>query len=110
MYHSDKIKLVATVVRSDDEGYPAETETKTTEVFSNAISATRAEFYAALEVGVKADMMFKLSLPAWFKSKLTYNGKTIQPSMVIYLGEEYDITRTFSKDRYSIELVCVRRG
>ena len=94
MYFSDRITLRTVTHSTDTDGYPTESN-EDTEVWANAKSATRAEFYAANASGIEVSQMFEVHTEDW--------GKQTQ---VIYNSKTYDIIRSFQKGLGTVELTC----
>ncbi len=107
MNFSDEVKLITTVkCQKTSNGFPSE-ERYTTTVFANQKSVGRAEFYSAMQVGIKQSIAFDV-WRADFEEAAHFgqNGKKHLPSRVEYNGTEYNIVRTYTKDGETLELNC----
>ena len=104
MLYRDVARLIAEVKAG--EAY-----TKETEVFVDAKSVVRSEFYSSLQSGTVLSMAF-LVRAADFElatEKLT-TGKKIKPTKILYDGSIYLIRRAYSKDGETLELNCSGPG
>lgn len=79
---------------TDADGYPI-TKTQKTKVFVNQKSAGTAEFYAALQSGIRMSAIFEVFA-------MDYNGQ----ETVEYNGKTYKVRRTYSKGEDRLELHC----
>lgn len=109
MYWSNKLELVVMETEQDPAGYPREVERRAVTVYGDVMSANRAEFYAALSAGIQADCMFIIPLPSWEKGAYRASKARLHPNVVRYDGHEFNIVRTYTTDRYEIQLTCTRR-
>lgn len=91
---SDIANLISITTAYNENGVPIPTETRT-EVFVNVKSATRSEFYSALQAGMTISKVFTMML-------CDYDGQKI----IEYDNKKYNITRTYSKDNELLELNC----
>jgi SPP1 family predicted phage head-tail adaptor len=94
MYFSDKIILRTETPGQDADGYPQITVTDT-EVWADAKSVNRAEFYAASAAGVAVEIVFAVHAE-------DYSGQR----KVLYGGREYDVVRAYQKGLGTVELTC----
>lgn len=104
---SEEAVLIVVTSGQDDEGFPTE---KTTEypVFVREKSATRAEFYAALNTGITINAVFEMRLEDFNTTAYTTeNNKRAYATKIRYDGATYDIVRTYKDDKSMIQLICV---
>lgn len=90
----DVAKLIAVVKTQDPDGYPVEAEAKT-DTYVNVKSATRAEFYTALQAGLTISKVFEMRACDYADQK-----------RIEYDGRVYNIIRTYTKDGEVLELNC----
>lgn len=94
MLWRDTIDLTAITTSTDDVGDPIEVEVKTT-VFCNKKSIRQSEFYQALAIGLKPELMFEVRVMDYAEQEWLY-----------FNSKKYQIIRTFTKNDETIELVC----
>lgn len=94
MYYEDTISLVAESTTQDADGYEQTTETRT-EIYANVKSATRSEFYSALQSGITAAAVFEVF-------KHDYDGQRL----IDYDGQRYKVERAYSTSLDKMELTC----
>lgn len=100
----DIANLIYTTKALDSDGFPSATETKT-EVYVNKKSVKRAEFYAAMNAGVKPSITFELRAEDWELTRHTENGKVLYADKIEFDSCNYDIIRTYEAGSM-VELVC----
>ncbi len=86
------ITLVKEVHTKNDFGVDSTTSTTRT-VYCSSKSVNRADFYAAGQIGLALDHVF-ITNPA------NYDGERI----LVYLGERYEITRTYQASADVLEI------
>ena len=107
MNFSDEIQLIAVVkCPKNQNGFRSE-ERRATTVFANRKSVGRAEFYAAMQVGINQSIAFDVWCADFEEAAyIDRNGKRHFPSRVEDNGVEYNIVRTYTKDGETLELNC----
>lgn len=90
----DEVTLLKVEI-GDEDGYPTDPiETRRT-VYANKKSATRTEFYAANQSGLRADVVLEIHAYEYEGERyLEHNGK------------RYEIIRTYSPSFELVELTC----
>ena len=91
---NDIVSLITTVRTEDPDGYFSETETAG-QVFCNAKSVSRAEYYDAY----KAGLVLAIAVEMW-------NDEYAGQKELEYNGKRYKVERTYVSDRQIIELNC----
>lgn len=86
------IALIREVHSKNDFGVPLTTEFSR-EVFCELKSVSRADFYSAGQAGLALDHVF-------VTDPINYNGERI----VEYLGDRYEVTRTYEASIDSLEI------
>ena len=94
MHFSDRITLRAVVNSIDTKGFNVETHTDTV-VWADKITASQNEFYSAGANGITVSAVFMVNAEE-------YTGQT----EILFDTVEYNIERTFQKDKGNIGLVC----
>jgi SPP1 family predicted phage head-tail adaptor len=94
MFFSDKITLRTETVTLDDYGDPVKTYTSV-EVWANAKSVKRSEFYAADSNGRELSITFEVHAE-------DYDGQ----KNILYNGKEYDVVRDYQIGLGIVELNC----
>ena len=94
MLWNDVIDLISMTEGKDAFGGLTKSPTKK-RVFADRQSVGRNEFYAAMQTGLRPEVVFVImSVDYANESRLEYAGKN------------YDIIRTYSKDGERTELIC----
>ena len=98
MYHSDRIRLIATAVTQDADGYPVTQETAR-EVWADRKSAKRDEFYKALAASVAVTAVFCV------------HGEDYRGEMLLEQGDapntkRYKVLRAYQAGLGCVELNC----
>ena len=101
----DIANLITTTIGEDADGYPSNTEVKQ-EVFVNKKSVKRSEYYAAMQSGMKPEIVFELRIEDFELTKQIIDDKAVYADTVEYDGAKYGIIRTYSPSDSMIELVC----
>jgi SPP1 family predicted phage head-tail adaptor len=96
MRWGDIITLISMTYSVNDLGDTIETKTSK-QVYANKTSVKRSEFYQAMAIGLKPEVVFEMRLIDYSEEK-----------KLIYESEEYNVIRTYSKDGEIVELVCNR--
>lgn len=92
--YRDVVELISITATEDADGYITEMETRT-EVFADAQSVKREEFYKGLQAGVELNTTFIIRACDFDSQKhLEFDGK------------RYTIVRTYTKDGEMLELNC----
>ncbi len=94
MLWRDIAKLISVSETVDDMGDIVQVKTET-EVFVNKKSIRQSEYYQALSVGLKPEIMFEVRTIDYS------NEETIE-----FDGKDYNITRVFTKNEEVSELIC----
>ncbi len=94
MFYTDEITLIADKTTIDSAGYPVTAE-KCRDVFANAKSVTRAEYYEAMRSGISASIVFVVSSHDYRDERI-----------VEYEGRRYKVERTYFTDADHVELTC----
>lgn len=97
--------LIFTTKVPDDDGFDTESSTKI-EVFVNKKSVTRAEFYTAMQSGIKPENVFEMRIEDWELSRHIDGEKVLYADKVEYDGGTYNIIRSYEKGESIIELTC----
>lgn len=97
MMWRDVIGLIAVTTSQSATGSVTTTDGLPREVFANKKSVKYTEFYSALAVGVKPDIIFEIR-------EAEYNN---EPKLK-YGDIVYHVVRTYSKDGEKLELTCSR--
>ena len=106
MFSEEAVLLVVTNGQ-DEDGFPSEVETEYP-VFVREKSATRAEFYAALNTGITISIVFEMRIEDFNGTMyMSANNKKAYATRIRYDGATYDIVRTYRTDKSMIELICV---
>lgn len=77
-----------------------------TDVFVDVSRVYSAEFYKAMEIGVKVTRVFSLRVEDWEALRVVVNQKEVYPQKVKYNSCTYTIVRTDEKDESMILLIC----
>jgi len=94
MLWRDVVDLTEITTTIDAVGDSVEVETKVT-VYCNKKSIRQSEFYQAMAIGLKPELMFEIRI-------MDYTGQ----EWLYYDSKKYQIIRTFTKNDEIIELVC----
>ncbi len=94
MLWNDVAKLISTTETVDDIGDTILTATER-EVFVNKKSIRQSEYYQALSVGLKPEIMFEVKSIDYADEKV-----------IEYNSKPYNITRAYSKNGEVTELIC----
>ena len=94
MLWCDVAKLISITKTVDDIGDTVETEVKK-QVFVNKKSIRQSEYYQALSVGLKPEIMFEVKSIDYADEKV-----------IEYNSKPYNITRAYSKNGEVTELIC----
>ena len=94
MHFSDRITLRAVANSIDTKGFNVETHTDTV-VWADKITASQNEFYSAGANGITVSAVFMVHPEE-------YAGQT----EILFETVEYNVERTFQKDKGNIGLVC----
>lgn len=95
--HFDEPIQLRTVTETITNGYPTQIVTSRS-VWAERKTAKRAEFYSALAVNVRADVVFVVNIIDYENEQEIECG-----------GEIYDVIRTYQNTLDHIELTCQRR-
>lgn len=90
--------LIAEEEGTDDYGFPANIETRRTDLFVNKKDVRSSEFYQAAAQGIRLETMFEIR-------SMDYAGE----ELLEYEDTRYSIERTYDRGEI-IELVCQSRG
>lgn len=102
---NDVANLIYTTSKYDGDGFKSEITEVKAEVFADKKSVKRTEFYAAMQAGVKPEIVFDLRLEDWELTKHDVDGKAKYAEKVEYDSNVYDIIRTYETGQI-IELIC----
>lgn len=94
MLWCDVAKLISITKTVDDIGDTVETEVKK-QVFVNKKSIRQSEYYQALSVGLKPELMLEVRT-------IDYSDEKV----IEYNNKNYNITRVFTKNGEVTELIC----
>lgn len=94
---SDVIKLVSIGEGTDEDGFPADVEVVSKDIFANKLPVKSSEFYQASQAGYLIAATFKLR-------SIDYEGE----ESLIFEEDLYRIVRTYDKGEF-IELSCEKR-
>lgn len=94
MFFSDKITLRLVTYMEDAEGYRRKAYVDT-EVWADAKSVTRSEFYSANASGKDASISFEVHNEDWSDQQ-----------EVIYNNKEYEVIRAYRKGLGNVVLTC----
>ncbi|GBF73214.1 phage head-tail adaptor [Paenibacillus sp. 598K] len=97
MMWRDVVGLVAVVKERGPYNSLRDVDAPARDVYANKKSARQSEFYQALAVGMKPEIMFEILAEEYRE----------EPKL-IYEGTTYYIIRNFSKSGEKLELVCSR--
>ena len=92
----DEITLRHVITTTNERGFKEDTAVEKT-IFADAKSVKRSEYYAAQAAGMEADIVFNVL-------RDEYSGQ----SEIEYLGERYEVTRTYEPRRGYTELTCAK--
>lgn len=96
MLWSEIIELISITHNVNTLGDIVEIKTKK-QVYANETSVKRSEFYQAMQNGLRPEVIFEVkSIDYTDEKKIEWDSK------------EYNVIRTYSKDREVVELVCNR--
>lgn len=102
----DTAKLIYLKEVEDTDGFNVLQEDQTYEVFVNKKSVKRAEFYAAMQAGMKPSIVFEIKSIEFESTKHLVEDKAVYAQKVEFDGYKYDIIRTYSEKEEITELVC----
>lgn len=94
MFWKDTINLITMTATTNDSGDSIPSESSKT-VFANKKSVRQSEFYQAMAIGLKPELMFETR-------KSDYSGQ----EWLDFESTRYQIIRTYSKNDEIVELVC----
>lgn len=108
--YSDVINLIVVTQGKNENGFPAETETKF-EVYADKKSVSRSEFYQSMQVGTTATAVFDTRICDFEESTvIDENGIKHEATRVEHDSKKYNIIRTYSKDGEMLEITCSDLG
>lgn len=94
---SDVIKLVSIGEGKDKDGFPADVEVVSEDVFANKLPVRSSEFYQASQAGYLIAATFEIR-------SIEYQGE----ESLIFEEDPYRIVRTYDKGEF-VELSCEKR-
>lgn len=101
----EEAKLLVIANQKDEDGFPEE-KVKRYQAFVNEKSATRSEYYAAMQSGINIKLVLEMRLEDWEQTVHLVGRKKEYATQLEYDGAIYDILRTYRKDKAKIEIIC----
>lgn len=98
-------KLIWMALEKDPDGFAVEKEC-TAEIYVIEKSVARAEYYESMRAGIKVQRVFEVRQEDYELSLHMVNGRKSYATRIQYDGEDYDIIRTYSKDKSHLEIIC----
>ena len=101
----EEADLLVVTNEKDEDGFPAE-EVKRYQAYVSEKSATRSEYYAAMQSGIQIKRVLEMRLEDWEQTAHLVGNRKEYATQLKYDGAIYDILRTYRKDKARIEVVC----
>ena len=101
----EEAKLLVVTNMKDDDGFAVES-TEEYPVYVTEKSATRSEYYAALQSGIQIKLVLEMRLEDWEQTAHISGGKKEYATQLEYDGAVYDILRTYRENKAKIEIIC----
>lgn len=104
MFDEEATLLVITNGK-DEYGFPVESREEIP-VYVKTVSATRDEFYKALQNGITIKTVFNMRTEDWLESERLNGSVKEYATQIEYDGAVYEVVRTYQKSKATIEVVC----
>ena len=99
-------KLLVVKNAKDKDGFAEESITEEYPVYVTEKSATRSEYYAALQAGIQIKLVLEMRLEDWEQTAHLSGNRKEYATQLEYDGAVYDILRTYRTDKAKIEIIC----
>lgn len=97
--------LIIVKNEKDADGFPVEKAEKYPKYVTRK-SATRSEFYQALQSGIQVKLVVEMRVEDWEETAYMVGKRKEYPTQLEYDGAVYDIVRTYQADKATIEIIC----
>lgn len=102
---NEEAELVVITNGKDEDGFPVKNR-ELISVFAREKSIARTEFYEAHRSNVNVKIALEMRIEDWEMSRHIVDGKPEYASKIIYDGCEYDVVRTYQRNKSMIQVVC----
>ena len=102
----EEAKLLVVKNAKDKDGLRRKASQKNNPVYVTEKSATRSEYYAALQAGIQIKLVLEMRLEDWEQTAHLSGNRKEYATQLEYDGAVYDILRTYRADKAKIEIIC----
>lgn len=102
----EEAKLLVVKNAKDKDGFAEESITEEYPVYVTEKSATRSEYYAALQAAIQIKLVLEMRLEDWEQTAHLSGNRKEYATQLEYDGAVYDILRTYRTDKAKIEIIC----